>query len=160
MAKACRKHGDVGRDKTGRCFECVRAAKRRYYEKHKPLIKAAAAAYAAANPERRREIEAAYRARHPGRILLRNRRASWRASGIDPDQAERLLTSHSGRCALCNADRPGGKGDWHVDHNHETGIIRGILCAACNKALGMFKDNPAVLRRAAEYLEASACPSN
>ena len=40
-----------------------------------------------------------------------------------------------------------------VDHNHETKIIRGIICKNCNSALGMFKDNIIVMKNAIQYLE-------
>lgn len=40
-----------------------------------------------------------------------------------------------------------------VDHCHQSGKIRGLLCADCNRALGMFKDNAQALRRAADYIE-------
>jgi hypothetical protein len=43
-----------------------------------------------------------------------------------------------------------------VDHDHETGAIRGILCIDCNRALGMFRDDPRLLRKAAKYLENTA----
>jgi len=41
----------------------------------------------------------------------------------------------------------------HIDHNHETGFTRGVLCARCNNGLGLFKDNPVNLRAAARFLE-------
>lgn len=40
-----------------------------------------------------------------------------------------------------------------VDHNHETGKVRGLLCHNCNRALGLFKDNPSVLQKTFEYLK-------
>ncbi len=43
----------------------------------------------------------------------------------------------------------------HRDHSHETGKFRGFLCRDCNLGLGRFKDSPVMLRRAADYLEAS-----
>jgi len=42
---------------------------------------------------------------------------------------------------------------WHVDHNHTTGKVRGILCQQCNQAIGLFKDNIFIIEKAAEYLE-------
>mgnify|MGYP001576209901 CR=1 FL=1 len=41
----------------------------------------------------------------------------------------------------------------HIDHNHTTGAVRGLLCTQCNVGVGMLKDSPAVLRAAANYLE-------
>ncbi|MFG2619770.1 endonuclease VII domain-containing protein [Streptomyces sp. NPDC048507] len=41
----------------------------------------------------------------------------------------------------------------HVDHDHQTGKVRGVLCFSCNAALGQFKDRPDVIRRAAAYVE-------
>jgi hypothetical protein len=44
--------------------------------------------------------------------------------------------------------------DSAIDHNHDTGEFRGVLCRQCNRALGMFKDSSTILRNAVEYLEA------
>lgn len=68
-----------------------------------------------------------------------------------------MLESQGGRCAICGGTDPGGSKNVHfaIDHCHETGTVRGLLCAPCNQALGLFKDNPERLRAAAEYLERS-----
>lgn len=65
-----------------------------------------------------------------------------------------MLEKQGGGCAVCGVRPPEGK-SLAVDHNHETGAVRGILCDKCNQAIGSFKDSPALLRKAAEYLEAS-----
>lgn len=51
-------------------------------------------------------------------------------------------------CAICGAEE-----NIVVDHCHATGSVRGALCATCNTALGLFRDNPESMRRAAAYLE-------
>lgn len=68
-----------------------------------------------------------------------------------------MLVSQNGGCAICGSPETrivkGTLNSLVVDHNHETGVIRGLLCALCNTALGKFHDDPDLLRRAAEYLE-------
>ena len=56
-------------------------------------------------------------------------------------------------CGICGTDDPQGRhGNFHIDHDHETGEIRGVLCHNCNLALGHFQDDPEVLRAAIRYL--------
>lgn len=74
-----------------------------------------------------------------------------RKFGIDTEQYNRMLAKQDGVCAICG--RPPMKYRLAVDHKHGTEIVRGLLCARCNRGVGLFWDNPAVLRRAAEYLE-------
>lgn len=62
-----------------------------------------------------------------------------------------MLESQGGACAICRTKEPGGR-NWCVDHCHDSGKVRGILCLECNAGLGKFKDNPDFLRRAIEYL--------
>lgn len=80
--------------------------------------------------------------------------------GVTIEWWEALFNSQERKCAVCKSDDPAdGKGRWHTDHNHDTGEIRGILCANCNKALGHAKDDPSRLRMLAEYLEErKICP--
>jgi hypothetical protein len=59
-----------------------------------------------------------------------------------------LRAAQEDRCAICGEAEP-----QHLDHDHETGSIRQLLCQRCNNGLGLFKDDPAVLRAAAEYVE-------
>lgn len=72
---------------------------------------------------------------------------------ITMEEFEARLASQGGVCAICRTDTWTGKGP-HVDHNHETGAVRGILCHKCNLGLGKFNDDPELLRAAATYLEA------
>lgn len=71
--------------------------------------------------------------------------------GIDADEYDRLLRSQGGTCAICHQapqDSP-----LVVDHCHTGGQVRGLLCSPCNTAIGLLKDNPSVITRAATYVE-------
>lgn len=73
--------------------------------------------------------------------------------GLTVEQYDDMLAAQGGVCAICS--RPPGKTRLHVDHDHKTGIVRGLLCFSCNhRVLSAARDNPAVLRAAAEYIEA------
>lgn len=73
--------------------------------------------------------------------------------GLDWDDYERLLVCQDYRCAICGG-RP-RRNALAVDHDHKTGELRGLLCSRCNhKLLGTANDDPARLRKAANYLEA------
>ena len=78
-----------------------------------------------------------------------------RRYGITPEDYDGLLAHQQGVCAICGATEPGGRGRFHVDHCHDEGIIRGLLCANCNQGLGKFKDDPTLLTSAIAYLEAT-----
>lgn len=70
-------------------------------------------------------------------------------------QEEMCLKAHQANCCgICNAQFK-SDGDYHVDHCHVTNQIRGLLCPLCNKGLGLFKDNPVVLKKAASYVESN-----
>jgi hypothetical protein len=75
-----------------------------------------------------------------------------RKFGISLMEYEALRDSQQSRCAICFTDKPGGKGDWHLDHDHVSKKIRGLLCQNCNIGLGSFKDDPRRLEQAADYL--------
>jgi hypothetical protein len=62
------------------------------------------------------------------------------------------LNDQGGVCAICSTDNPGGRGQFHADHDHQTNQPRGVLCHNCNVALGNFKDNPELLQKAIKYL--------
>ena len=78
-----------------------------------------------------------------------------RKYGIGAAGFDALLAAQDSRCAICGTDEPNGHG-WHVDHDHESGAFRGILCPTCNVGLGHFMDDPAILRAAAAYIESHA----
>ena len=79
-------------------------------------------------------------------------RAIRRRYDIGPEEYRALLKRSGGRCDICQELLAHNTKFIHVDHSHETGRIRGILWQACNAGLGHFRENPAYLRAAIEYL--------
>jgi len=72
-----------------------------------------------------------------------------------------LLSSQGNGCAVCGTSTPGGKGSWHIDHDHSCcsgrkacgKCVRGVLCSGCNLAIGHAKERPETLRALARYIE-------
>ena len=88
----------------------------------------------AREPEVVREYRRKWSRDHPEKVRASNIKYQY---GLSREQYDALFT---GLCAACGAVEHGGKG-WHVDHDHETGRVRGVLCHSCNVALGMLKDS-------------------
>jgi len=76
----------------------------------------------------------------------------FRRYGITIEQRNKMIIDQNDRCAICNELLSNGKFT-HIDHNHETGKVRGILCSNCNSGIGMFKDNIEILASAIKYLK-------
>jgi Autographiviridae endonuclease VII len=130
------------------CKECERARNHDWYVANRERSIAAAQAWRQSNPERYEETQARHRAR---------RRSEQRADhlkrtfGLTLDEYDAMLARQEGRCAICRQLPTAGK-FLHVDHDHATGEVRGLLCVRCNNALGLFRDRIEVLDRAMEYL--------
>jgi hypothetical protein len=80
--------------------------------------------------------------------------------GITPEQYNEIFNRQKGKCAICGKPQTELKKRLHIDHNHITGEIRGLLCFNCNLILGMSNDNSEQLRNAADYLDKKTivCP--
>lgn len=101
----------------------------------KPCTQANAQQWMKDNPERARHHGARYR------------------SGMSLETIAAMYATQGGLCAICRAVEPVGKRT-HLDHNHRTMRIRGLLCQNCNMALGMLHDDLDVVRAMVAYLEA------
>ena len=112
----------------GRNRELYLASKKRYYEKHKE--------------------------RHLQKGWIKRIRQRF---GLTEDRYYEILDAQNRVCAICRGPekktRDGRVQRLCVDHCHETGEVRGLLCHSCNVALGLLRDNPELIRQAAEYVE-------
>jgi hypothetical protein len=117
----------------GRCRDCLNKQKNAYLSR--PEVKARnKATRKAATPEQRK---------------LQQRRARWKKYGADPDEMEKRLAAHDGKCELCGESVNNNP---CVDHCHSEIKVRGILCTTCNTGLGFFKDSQRLLLLAIDYL--------
>jgi hypothetical protein len=92
------------------------------------------------------------RAHTEGRV--RHLRRKYGVTEVDVDT---MTNEQLGRCAICRKMLLLGGGT-HIDHDHETQRVRGLLCVKCNNGLGQFNDQPHLLRSAAAYLESARQP--
>lgn len=78
---------------------------------------------------------------------------------ISMEEYNEMFIGQRGLCMICEnpestKNRKTGQTQWlAVDHDHETGKVRGLLCGSCNRALGLFKDETENLKRAIKYLK-------
>lgn len=118
-----------GRTKMARCKPCYHAKTDEWRD---------------ANPEARKRI---------GR-----RAALKKAYGITEVDWDRMFAEQGGKCAICGGTDDGTKAArrLHVDHCHQTGEVRGLLCGSCNNGIGRFDHDVDLLQKAIDYLRVTA----
>ena len=138
--------------------ERSREATRRWRKNNPEKVKAGDTAWYAANKEKKqaygRKQRASYRTRFPEKVVDSKLRSMY---GVTLEQYNRMLKKQKNRCAICHcketALRRGGKvRRLSIDHCHDTGIVRGLLCSRCNTAIGLFRHKDAIIKAAAEYV--------
>ncbi len=155
LAKVREYHRQYKAKKWAEDPEAQRAVLRARYAKNPEKYKAKAIA------RTRRKDPAAFRAERAADYAANKHR--WisdyrrRKYGITAPQLDEMIARHGGRCGICDTEFALGAGNdnprqMHVDHNHTTGVVRGLLCRDCNLGLGRFKDSPRSLARAIRYL--------
>lgn len=77
----------------------------------------------------------------------------WKTHQLSHERFEQIFAEQGHRCACCSNTKS-GEVPWNVDHDHQTGLIRGILCSDCNAGIAQLGDNSEGVLRAAAYLQA------
>lgn len=103
--------------------------------------------------DRRELLGKAYRCKVCDNNIRRNNHIK-KKFNISADAYEDLLNKQNGVCAICNLHDASGQ-RLAVDHEHETGRIRGLLCFSCNVGLGKFREDIAILSKAINYISRS-----
>jgi hypothetical protein len=107
------------------------------------------------------EYQLHYRRRNASARVTKDKKYSIKKRyGITPEEFERLHLTQDERCAICRrlaveAGIAHSRQHLHIDHDHATGKVRGLLCNSCNRALGYAQDDPDILEAMAVYLRRS-----
>lgn len=92
-----------------------------------------------------------FRSKYENSILNRNSAYQIKFNyGLEPEEYEKMWNKQEEKCAICGRK---SKKLLSVDHDHDTGKVRALLCNACNLGLGNFREDKNILRKAIEYLE-------
>lgn len=129
------KHRGMKDGRNNNCKECVK----QYTAENKETVRKYKSDYYYANREdyikkdRKRHLKVKY--------------------GVTQEWYEQQLEKQNGRCAVCGTEDPGkGLKHFHIDHNHATGEVRGLLCHSCNTGIGLFKEDINLIEKAIEYV--------
>lgn len=129
-------------------------AKGRWYQEHKEECLIKNKEWTKNHPEARKKALERYN--KSVRDIVEHRRLK-NTYGITPEQLAEMETRQSGRCAICRyvicKRPPNGEKRLHIDHCHETGEVRGLLCWSCNSSLGSLGDSTERILSAIKYLE-------
>lgn len=182
-SKACARCGNTEKTRFGRCSSCKRVRDAAWDKANAEKRATNARIWAAAHPERRKAIRARWYQGNHEKALIDAREQSRRQRAANPEKTraavvrslnrhpetkrrialrkygltladyDNLSKAQGGACSIC-WETPTGRLD--VDHDHSTGLVRGLLCGRCNSALGLMKDDPARLTAAIAYLAKNA----
>ena len=105
------------------------------------------------NPEKWKLQRERYRRKNPDKTKDKTWRDHLRRHyGISVEEYILMLAEQNGVCLVCKR-HPLQVGKLHVDHDHSTDTLRGLLCGSCNRALGLLGEDPQRIRSLAEYVE-------
>ncbi len=132
---------DGSKKKRKDCVYCCRERRKKYFR----------------NPEKRAKINRRRRkdySEDEGYRKDQNRKHALKALyGLTVEQYDDMRKAQDYKCAVCNiSEKEAVRGKLYVDHSHKTGQIRGLLCAKCNSAIGLFKEDIAAMERARDFL--------
>lgn len=141
------------------------ATTKAYRDKHRERVRLQNREWSRANKERRaeqkqgyrrvnleqyREMNRKYRAANRETLALKQRA---RVYGLSVEELQALLEAHGGNCGACGDPFPSNSKHRHIDHCHKTGKVRGLLCRACNLAIGNAQDSVRRLEAMIAYLK-------
>lgn len=119
------------------CKSCDYIKQKEYKEKNIERLRIRNRAYYLANKDKKVEYERNWR--------------MMKRYGITFADKERMYAQQKGKCLICNDG--GDLKKIHIDHNHQNGKVRGLLCYQCNSAIAFLKEDISILQKAIDYLK-------
>jgi hypothetical protein len=141
--------GHKGRRQT-LCKVCAAAHLRQWRDKNKDHVDAYHREYRKRPDQVVKKLDYNKKRYHANPEVFRDKYLQ-RTFGISLDDYNRLLALQGGVCAICSQPCKSGR-ELAVDHDHQTGQVRALLCMNCNRAIGWLQDRPELLMSATEYL--------
>lgn len=135
-----------------RCKKCAAKRTKLWRQQNLEKDRATKKAYRENNRERFKELQKDWEAAHKDE-RRRSRRNTWlkKEYGITVDKYDQMFEDQNGRCAICGKHRKEFKKDLAVDHNHNTGRVRQLLCQFCNTAYGFLCESEKLIMALLEY---------
>ena len=137
----------------GDCKACNLARKKQWYAENREAVIAKVKAWQQENKD---HVNAYHREYRKTRTAESREGHLRRKFGLSQADYDLLLGKQGGGCRICG--KKPGKISLHVDHDHATGEVRGLLCVGCNNALGQLHDDTELLRRAITYVTGDLPP--
>jgi hypothetical protein len=129
-----------------------RAARVRWYAVNSEKQKSITKAWRISNKEKCYAINQKWCQKNKEKAYYYTRKSRLKRSyKLTPEGYEQMLENQSGGCAICGDKCSSGR-RLAVDHDHNTQKVRGLLCGACNRGIGLLKDDPSLAKKASEYL--------
>ena len=101
-----------------------------------------------------KNYQLSWRKNNPEKVDAQNLRVRLKRYGLTEEQFKRMEDEQNGNCKICGINKKDArKGELCVDHCHDTLKVRGLLCHVCNSALGLFKDDPELIKKAFKYVK-------
>jgi hypothetical protein len=144
--------------KKKQCKSCHKTNVRKWQEANKDKVREIQKRFSSKPENKRKRVDASlkWQARNPDKVATYRLRSQVKLYGLTIELYEELYKKQGGLCAICNS----WKKRLHVDHDHNTGKVRSLLCGNCNSALGLFKESSELLSMASAYLQAHNQPQS
>lgn len=137
------------------CKACRIKAAQQWYKANSEKAQNSSDIWRESNSEKVKRMTKAYRDANPDMIRGQHLKQYWPTLSAKEAliKFNELKSLQNNCCAICGTNKPYGRtNEFVVDHCHETGKVRGLLCHPCNSGIGMFKDNASLLEKAISYL--------